>query len=509
MAAGIQIGERFIPQPELMGRVAKAIRGINDLGVVRGDSVAIMLRNDPPFIEATLAARHLGAYPVPLNWHLQPEEVRYILENSESKILVIHQDLLSAVQSGIPDDVHVLVVPTPGELATAYGIDSTDSALPEGAQLWDEFIGAHEPWEKPQEMETASMIYTSGTTGRQKGVRREPATPEQYEKSIKTAFSVMGIAPGIRTIIPAPLYHSAPNFYAVTSTVLESFVVLMTKFDAEEFLRLVEKYKITHVQMVPVMFIRLLKLPKEIRDKYDVSSIQNIIHAAAPCPAEIKKAMIDWWGPVINEYYGSTELGILTFATSEDALKFPGTVGKPIEDCTMRIVDEDEKEVPRGDTGTVYARIGWQAEFTYQHDDEKRRSIELDGLLTCGDVGYLNEEGYLFLCDRANDMVISGGVNIYPAEIEAVLIQHDGVKDCAVFGIPDEEFGESLAAIIEPQDGVTLTPEEMSAYMRDRLAHYKVPRHIEFRADLPREDSGKLFKRKLRDPFWEKAGRNI
>lgn len=509
MSAGIQIGETFQPHSIFIDRVARAARGFNSLGIERGSSVAVMLRNDVPFLEATLAARHLGAYPVPLNWHLQPDEVRYILDNSDSEVLVIHEDLHKAAASGIPEDIRVFVVATTDELAKAYNLQVTNAPLPEGTTSWDEFVAAHEPWDQEAEQETASMVYTSGTTGRQKGVRREPSTPEQYEKNLETAFKVMGIQPGIRTIIPAPLYHSAPNFYAITSAVLESYIILMPRFDAEEFLRLVETYKITHVQMVPVMFIRLLKLPKEVREKYDVSSLENIVHAAAPCPADVKKAMIDWFGPIINEYYGSTELGILTYATSEDALKFPGTVGKPIDDCTMKIFNDDGEEVPQAETGTVYARVDWAAEFTYQHDDEKRRSIEMNDLLTCGDIGYFNEEGFLFLCDRANDMVISGGVNIYPAEIEAVLIQHDDVRDCAVFGIPDEEFGESLAAIIELQDGSTPSKEDMAAYLRDRLASFKVPRHIEFRDDLPREDSGKLFKRKLREPFWEKAGRKI
>ncbi len=509
MAAGIQFGDTFTPQAELLTRVAKAARGFVNSGVRRGDSVAIMLRNDVPFLEATLAARHLGAYPVPLNWHLQPEEARYILDNSEAKLLIIHADLLPQIQSGIPEHVQIFVVPTPETITGSYGLHENGNGLPPNTKEWNSFLAGLEPWDKPAEQETASMIYTSGTTGRQKGVRRQPSTPEQYQRTVKTAFNVMGIGPGVRCIIPAPMYHSAPNFYSVMATILGGYTVIMPRFDPEDFLRIVQEHKITHVQMVPVMFVRLLKLPKEVREKYDVSSLQNIIHAAAPCPADVKKAMIEWWGPIINEYYGSTELGMLTYANSADALKYPGTVGKPIDDVSLRIISPDGKDMPTGEPGTIYARVNWYPDFTYQHDEAKRKAMERDGLLSPGDIGYVNEDGYLFLCDRSNDMVISGGVNIYPAEIESVIIQLDGVKDCAVFGIPDAEFGESLAAIIEPQDDAELTIEGVAAYMRDRLAHFKVPRHIEFRTNLPREDSGKLFKRKLREPFWAGVGRKI
>ena len=514
MNAGIQLGDTFVAHADFHRNVLKVARGLVELGVRRGDSVAIMMRNDIPFLEVTLAARYLGAYPVPLNWHLSPEEARYILENSEAKILAIHRDLLPALREAVPPGVKVIAVDTHPAVLDSYGVSpSTVSRKPvpltPGELDWTPWLAGLTPWDQPQERETASMIYTSGTTGRQKGVRREPSSPEQYQRTLATAFKVMGLAPGIRSIVPAPLYHSAPNFFAIIGATLETFMVIMPRFDAEEFLRLVDKFKITHVQMVPVMFVRLLKLPESTRKKYDLSSLQNIIHAAAPCPADVKKAMIEWWGPIINEYYGSTELGILTYANSEDALKHPGTVGKPIDDVALNIVDPAGASVPIGQPGTIYARVTWYPDFTYQHDAEKRRSIEREGLITPGDVGYVNDDGYLFLCDRANDMVISGGVNIYPAEIEARLIQLDGVRDCAVFGIPDEEYGETLAAIIEKQNGAELTEKDVLEYLRAHLAGFKIPRHIEFRSDLPREDSGKLFKRRLREPFWEHAGRRI
>lgn len=508
MAAGIQYGEVFTSQAEIEARIAKAARVMVEAGIQKGDSVALVLRNDVPFIEVTLAARHLGAYPVPLNWHLQHDEANYIFENCGAKMVVIHEDLLPQMAPGIPEGLAIFTVPTPEPIRQTYTLNGAGNTALK-TRDWNAAIADARAWDQPAEPYTASMIYTSGTTGRQKGVRRQPSTPEQHERTIRTANQVMGIAPNVRSIIPAPMYHSAPNFYAVMSTIVGGFTVIMSRFDPEEFLRLVEEYKITHVQMVPLMFFRLLKLPCEVCEQYDVSSLENIIHAAAPCPADVKKAMIDWWGPIINEYYGSTELGILTFADSDDALKYPGTVGKPIDDVTLKILNPDGSEAKTGAPGLIHARVNWYPDFTYQHDDAKRAAMEREGLLAPGDIGYVNEEGYLFLCDRSNDMVISGGVNIYPAEIEAELIQHEGIKDCAVFGIPDEEFGEALAAIIEPQDGKTLTAEEIAAYLRERIAHFKVPTHIEFRKDLPREDSGKLFKRKLREPFWEKAGRAI
>ena len=353
------------------------------------------------------------------------------------------------------------------------------------------------------------MIYTSGTTGKPKGVRRKTATPEQYQRLLKVVARVLGVAPGASTVVPAPMYHSAPNAFSVYAMQLGAFLVIQPRFDPEELLAIIEKYKVTRLQMVPTMFVRLLKLPGEARSKYDLSSLEYVVHAAAPCPPQTKKAMIDWWGPVIWEYYGSTEMGAVTHCSSEDALKFPGTVGRPIEEATVKIFDDEGNEVPAGTIGTIYGQLDVATDFTYQNDDAKRRSIERNGLITSGDVGYLNQKGYLFLCDRASDMIISGGVNIYPAEIEGVLIDCPGVHDCAVFGVPDEDFGEAIMAVIELQPGAKLDAAAVQDYLMDRLARYKVPKLIEFQTGLPREDSGKLFKRKLREPYWKDAGRNI
>ena len=320
---------------------------------------------------------------------------------------------------------------------------------------------------------------------------------------------IYGLKPGARALLPGPLYHSAPNSFGLRAGRLGGALVLMPRFDPEEFLRVVATEKIDTIFMVPTMFIRLMKLPEEIRNKYDMSSLRHIIHAAAPCPADVKRAMIEWWGPVIYEFYGSTKSSAVTFANSEDALKKPGTVGKISPGADLRFIGDDGKELPQGEIGEIYSRMAGNPDFTYHNKPEKRAEIDRDGFITSGDVGYIDADGYVFICDRKRDMVISGGVNIYPAEIEAALHALPGVHDCAVFGIPDAEFGEALMAVVEPQPGVTLDLASIRSQLKVSLADYKVPKHIEIQSNLPREDSGKIFKRRLRDPYWERAGRRI
>lgn len=504
---GIQYGDDFISHAEIMNRVARAATGFHALGVRKGNAAALMLRNEVAYLEATLGIRVVGAMPVPINWHLQGPEVEYILKDSGTKVLVIHSDLYRDLSPFIPEQVHVVQVETPPLLSDTMDLDPTP--VSGVGPIWKEWLESLEPWAEEPTMQTASMIYTSGTTGMPKGVRREPATPEQYAEQIEVVSSILGVVPGAHTIIPAPMYHAAPNAFSIYAVQLKTFAVIMPRFDAEEFLRIVQEFKITHVQMVPTMFVRLLKLPQEVRDRYDVSSLEYIIHAAAPCPPQVKKAMIDWWGPIIFEYYGSTEMSAVTVCSPEEALKYPGTVGKQLDRSIVRILDDDGNELPANEIGHVYGNLLTNTDFTYQNDDEKRAGMEVDGLLSCGDIGYLNDDGFLFLCDRASNMIISGGANIYPAEIESVLIDMDGVKDCAVFGIPDADFGEKVAAIVELEESASCSAADVEGYLRERIAGYKVPRHIEFRANLPREDSGKLFKRKLKDEFWKDTGRSI
>ncbi len=510
MAAKIFSGDREIAVETIQVNAARAATGLEGKGVKEGDAIAFFMRNDFALFEANGAAALLGLYAVPINWHYGVEEAEYVLRDCGAKALIIHADLLPGIKDGIPESVKVFVVETPPEIAATYGLTDSQCAVPEMCVDWHEWLAGFEPFEARDIAAPGAMIYTSGTTGRPKGVRRTPANPEEMEALYEVINIAFNLQPGKRTIIPAPMYHSAPNSYSSLSVTFElDEIVLMPRFDPEELLRLIEKHKITHIQTVPTMFVRLLKLPQDVRDKYDVSSLEFVVHAAAPCAPEVKEAMIEWWGPVINEYYGATETGSVVFCNSEEWLAHRGTVGKPMPGVELRILDDDGNDQPVGVEGDVYCRILKGPDFTYNGDDEKRRKAEKQGLIAPGDIGYLDEDGFLHLCDRRNDMVISGGVNIYPAEIESCLISHPEIADCAVFGIPDEDFGESLCACIRIADGGTLHDDDVRAHVRAHLASYKVPKVVEFMDELPREDSGKIFKRKLREPYWEGFERRI
>jgi long-chain acyl-CoA synthetase len=503
---GIRCGVRSSSYEELFGRALRATGGLLELGVGAGDRVGLLLRNSIEFLEASIATVPMGARAVPINWHWRGEEIAHVLRDSRAKALVVHADLWPAIAASVPAGVAVVVVPVEDGAPGAHGApghgDGEAVALPDGALSWPEWLARSEPWAQPPETTPASIIYTSGTTGLPKGVVREPPTEEQRDGLMALFDAIFQLDPGERTLIPAPMYHAAPNAYVNAAVMRGMDITIMTGFDAEEFLRIVAERRITVVQMVPTMFVRLLALPESVRASYDLSSLRWVVHAAAPCPPEVKRAMIEWLGPIVVEYYGSTETGPVTFATSEDWLAHPGTVGRAVSQATVRILDTDGRELPPGESGDVYMRLEVLSDFTYEGDEHKRRAVERDGLLGCGDIGYLDEDGFLYLNDRRSDMVISGGVNVYPAEIEACLLSLAGVRDCAVFGIPDAEFGEALAAHVEPHDGVELTAEAVREHVRSRLAGYKTPRVVELSDSLPREDSGKIFKRRLREPYW-------
>jgi len=523
-------GARMRSRADLEDRVLRAATGLRALGVEAGDAVALLLRNDFAFFEASYAAVAIGAYAVPVNWHLTAPEVAFVLSDSGARVLVGHGDLIRGV-SAHPDGeavpgimetaaalgVTVLGVETPPELRAAYGLDAALCKLDADLPDWDAWLTAFAPLGKLSDAVTETMYYTSGTTGLPKGVRRMPQTPAAAATFAKIRDGIYGLAPGIRAIVAGPLYHSAPNSFSLRAARQAACMVLMGRFDAEAFLALVEEHQITNAFMVPTMFVRLLKLPAEVRARYDVSSLSYIMIAAAPCPPDIKRQMIEWWGPIIHEFYGATELGYMTVCNAEETLERPGTVGRVTDGTVMKALDEDGQEVAAGVPGELYGRMAAFPDFTYNNRPDERAACERDGLITCGDVGYFDDEGYLFLCDRTREMVISGGVNIYPAEIEAVLVGMPGVLDCAVFGIPDAEFGERLMAIVQPQAqasegglvGGDLDEATVTEYLRPRLAGYKVPRVIEFRAELPRDDSGKIYKRRLREPYWAGETRRI
>ena len=338
-------------------------------------------------------------------------------------------------------------------------------------------------------------------------MRRKAATPDQAER-LKALFEIVyGCRAGMRGYVGGPLYHASPNAFARQGLALADLLILSTRFDAESLLRDIERHRLTTLVMVPTFFIRLLKLPEEVRRRYNVSSLENVLHTGAPCPPDVKRAMIEWWGPVLVETYGGSELGILTVCTSQDWLAKPGTVGRAAPDATIAILDEAGRPLPPFESGEVFGRSPAYPDFTYHGRENARTEVETEGLITCGDVGYLDGEGYLFLNDRKRDMIISGGVNIYPAEIEAVLQACPGIADCAVFGIPDAEFGERVFAAVQPEPSAKLDEDTVKAFVGARLASFKIPRQIRFDAALPREESGKIFKRKLRDPFW--AGQTV
>jgi long-chain acyl-CoA synthetase len=506
-------GQRRVATAEVLRRAARAASGLAALGVRRGDTIALYLRNDLPFFEASYAAGLIGAYPTPVNWHYTEDEARYLFENSGARAIVIHADLIQPIRAALPPGVPVLVVEAPPEIGEAYGIPPDRRRIPPGMTDWSRWLEGFEPLAGDGAAAPGTIIYTSGTTGRPKGVRRHPPTAEQLAASGRILGRGLGFSSGdpaaMVTVVTGPMYHSAPNAYGLAAGRLGATVILQPRFDPEELLRLVEARRVTHLHMVPIMFNRLLKLPAEVKEKYDLSSLKFVVHAAAPCPAPTKRAMIDWWGPVIHEYYGATETGIIVECDSAEWLAHPGTVGKPIPEADVRVIGADGEALAPREIGEVVGRIRDIADFTYHGDDAKRRESEKAGLIAPGDIGYFDEDGFLYLCDRAKDMIISGGVNIYPAEIEAELMKMPGVADCAVFGIPDEEFGEAVCAVVQLGPGVELGESDVRAFLRGCVAGYKVPRRVDFRAELPREDSGKIFKRKLREPFWEGLGRRI
>src|ERR1700676_2946427 len=353
---GIISGDRKRSHAEVAGRADRIAGGLNGLGVKQGDSVCILMRTDIAFIEAAYAAMRLGAYAVPVNWHFKPEEINYVLTDSGTSVLIGHADMLHPLREAVPAGVTVLSLPTPREILGTYKIDPDHLATPEFAVDLASWLERQRAYDGPMLPQPANMIYTSGTTGNPKGVRRSAPTPQQTVASERLRALIYGLKPGVRTLLPGPLYHSAPNSFALRSGRLGGALVLMPRFDPEQFLALIEAERIDTLFMVPTMFVRLMKLPEEVRRKYDTSSLRHVIHAAAPCPADVKRAMLAWWGPVVNEYYGSTEAGALTFANSEDALKKPGTVGKILDGVELRFVGEDGAAVPQGEIGEIYSR---------------------------------------------------------------------------------------------------------------------------------------------------------
>lgn len=486
---------------DLFAAQNQVVHGLRALGLEKGDVVAAMLPNGAALIEMYLAALHAGWYIVPINYHLTAAEVAYILSDSEAKAFVGHERLAGACRGAVEE------VRFPEDARFAVG------AL-EGFRPYAALKGGQAA-DLPEERSTgAVMTYTAGTTGNPKGVRRptpqvDPDTNGALNGAFLTLFGIMPHDGNVHMTV-SPLYHTAVVNFTLDSLHLGHTIVLMDKWSPEETLRLIDRYEVTTSHMVPTQFRRLLALPPDVRSKYDLGSLRHMVHSAAPCPPDVKRAMIEWWGPVIDEYYAATEGGG-TLVTSEEWLKKPGTVGKPWPISQIRILDDEDQPVPAGTPGTVWIKMG-DYTFEYNKDRQKTEKTWKEGFFTVGDVGYLDEDGYLFLNDRKIDMIISGGVNIYPAEIENALLGHPKVVDAAVFGIPHDDWGEEVKAVIQPVDGVAPGPQlehELIELCRERLAKYKVPRSIDFIEEMPRDPNGKLYKRRLREPYWAGRERNI
>jgi acyl-CoA synthetase (AMP-forming)/AMP-acid ligase II len=479
---------------ELDERSLRLANALRSWGLRRGDGIVILMENNAEYLEIAWAAQRSGLYYTAVNWHLHPSEVAYIIHDCEARVLftsALMAETVAQVADVIPRIERVV---------------SVDGAIP-GASAYAECLAGAPASPLADPAEGCELLYSSGTTGRPKAVKR-PLAPVgtmlvNHEYAAAMYRDRYGATEDSVYLSPAPLYHSAPITSCLTIHRLGGTVVVMERFDAEKTLALIQDLRVTHAQFVPTMFVRMLKLDPETRKRYDVSSLRCAIHASAPCPLRVKHDMITWWGPILEEYYSGTEGMGATTITSTEWLAHPGSVGRPAG-FKIHIVGDDGDELPPYATGRVFFES--DRKFEYLHDPEKTASVrDAHGWRTLGDVGHVDDDGYLYLTDRATFMIVSGGVNIYPQEIEDLLIAHPDVQDAAVFGVPNDEFGEEVKAIVQPASHAVVGPDLADAlisYCRDNLAHYKAPRSIEFADALPRDPNGKLYKRQLREQYW-------
>jgi acyl-coenzyme A synthetase/AMP-(fatty) acid ligase len=481
----------FAQLEERSSRLAQALFAH---GLRPGDHVAVLLPNDARTHEVAFALQRSGLYYTMVNTHLAADEAAYIVVDCGARTLIT-SDALRPLAAELVDR-------TPGvELRLMIGVAH-------GHTSYDEFVAGSPAEPLADEVEGSPMLYSSGMTGHPKGIRR-PLTGLPFGSDVVLSGmlgGIMGFGPGDVYLSPAPLYHSAPLVWSMTAQRMGGTVVVMERFDPEQCLALIERYKVTHAQFVPTMFVRMLKLSDARRTSYDLASLRSVVHAAAPCAPEVKRRMIEWWGPVIHEYYSGTEGLGMTWITAAEALTHPGSVGKAIWG-EVHVCGDDGEDLPTGDDGVVYfaGRTG-AATFQYNHDPEKTRQTFNDkGWSTLWDVGHVDRDGYLYLTDRKLFMIVSGGVNIYPQEIEDLLVLHPAVADVAVFGVPDPEMGEEVKAVVQPAPGVVPGPDlaqEIISFCRDNLSHYKCPRTVDFTDLLPRGENGKLYKKTLREAYW-------
>jgi long-chain acyl-CoA synthetase len=485
---------------ELLREANRLTRGIRALGLETGDCIAVLLPNISSYYALQFAAMQSGLYFCALNCHLTGLEIAYVLKDSEAKAFVAHERFAVAARRAVEAS------PTlPRSHCFAIGQVA-------GFRPFELLIEGQSDSPPDNLRAGTTMLYTSGTTGKPKGVRRP--LPEAGPSEVATASTVFarafGLLPmdGVQLVV-GPLYHAGPAVFSLGSLHIGHTQIVTDRFDPEETLAAIERFRVTNTHLVATMFHRLLALPDEVRSHYDVSSLRMVAHSAAPTPTEVKQQMMNWWGPVIWETYGGTE-GAATIAKPHHWLAKPGTVGRPVRGVTVTIRDEDGTPCPPRTPGAIFIQTSGPR-FAYWKDEEKTRNAYRGDAFTLGDIGYLDEEGFLFLTGRKSEVIISGGVSIYPAEVESTLLAHPEVADLAVLGVPDDEWGERVIAVIQPREGsqVDDLAETLIAYCRDRIAHYKCPREIHFREALPREENGKLYRRRLRDEYWEASGRSI
>lgn len=491
---------------ELDRRVQGWIGGLRSLGLDEGDTVAAMLGNQVELVELSLACLQGGWLLVPVNWHWVADEVRYVLDDAGAAAVVVDTRWVDVVRDAVaaagvaPAVVVVGVEPAEGELDAAA------------------LVGTHLDGPLEQPSRGGPMFYTSGTTGRPKGVRGSLAQlggpPEIWQLMAHSIRPVVELPEHDAVqLVCGPTYHSAQWVISTFALLCGASLVLQHRFDADELLELIDEHGVTNVHLVPTQMSRLVGLPDQRRARFDGSSLRSALHGAAPCPPSVKRALIDWWGPIVTEYYGGTEGGFISTISAPEWLERPGSVGRPLEVVEVLVVDGEGTLLPAGATGDLYFRSLLGSRFEYHGAPEKTAAAHLQpGVATLGDIGHLDEDGYLHLSDRRIDMIVSGGVNIYPAEIEAVLVGAGPVVDAAVFGIPDDEMGESVRAAVVLADGVAWDDEvqaEVVAACRAQLAGYKCPRSFEVHDELPRSTAGKLLKRTLRDPWWQDRERSI
>ena len=488
---------------ELDAAANRLSRVLRAAGVQPGDHVAICMENHPRYLEVLWGCHYAGAVYTAASSRLTSGELEYIIGDCGAKAYITSVAKREQAEEIRPH--------TPG-VELRLMLDGTI----DGYESYDAAVAAQPAEPLDGRIAGIDMLYSSGTTGRPKGVARD--FDRQPLETAPNAISALvlilfGGGPDMVYLSPAPMYHSAPLRFTMAVQALGGTVVVMPHFDPEQFLELVEAHHVSHTQVVPTMFVRLLKLPEDVRRRYDVSFLRAVIHAAAPCPVPVKQQIIEWFGPVVHEYYAGTEGNGFVYCNSEQWLAHPGTVGFPLN-CTLHICDDEGQELPVGESGTVFFEGG--ATFEYHNDPDKTRTSRHEkGWSTLGDVGYLDADGFLYLTDRKAYMIISGGVNIYPQEAENVLITHPRVFDVAVFGVPNDEFGEEVKAVVQPvempadeEEAATLAAE-LIAYCRSQLADVKCPRSVDFRAELPRHPTGKLYKRHLKDEYWSTSGRSI